>query len=281
MSNHHPEPGDLTLLVSQDGKHFLAKVEAGGSLHTHAGIVQHDDVLAAGWGARVNSHLDKPFTVLRPSIEEVLRTIKRNTQIMYPKEIGYILLKLSIVPGARVIEAGSGSGGLTIALARYATPGGHVYSYDVRPEHLAMALQNVELLGLDQSVTFHERDIESGFIEREVDALFLDVREPWLYLDSVQEALIGGGFFGSLVPTMNQVMRLAEALDRRPFAEVEICEITLRQYRTVPQRIRPLDRLAAHTGYLIFARSRFKGEPAEFNRERESRAAGRDRDRDR
>lgn len=262
MAHYHPLPGELALLVSQDNKHFLARLEEGGELHTHAGVVAHDDLMAAPWGTRVRSHTNVNFTVLRPSMEEILRTMKRTTQIMYPKEIGYVLLKLSIVPGARVIEAGTGSGGLTFALARYVTPGGHVYSYDARADHINIARQNIERLGLESSVTFNERDIVEGFVERDVDALFLDVREPWKYLDSVQEALVSGGFFGSLVPTMNQVIRLTEALDRRPFAELEICEIMLRQYKPTPQRIRPEDRLTAHTGYLIFARSRFEGEAA-------------------
>ena len=279
MANHNPEPGDLTLLVSRDGKHFLTKVEPGGSLHTHAGVVQHDDVIAAAWGTRVSSHSDVPFTVLRPSMEEVLRTLKRTTQIMYPKEIGYILLKLSIVPGARVIEAGTGSGGLTVALARYVTPGGHVYSYDVRSDHLDVARQNIERLGLEAAVTFHEQDIDDGFVERDVDALFLDVREPWKHLDAALEALIGGGFFGSLVPTMNQVIRLTDALDRLPFAEIEICELTLRHYRPVPERIRPQDRLTAHTGYLIFARSRFESEAAAVDPARAAWTAGQSDDR--
>lgn len=268
MATRSPQPGDLALLVGQDGKHFLAKIVPGGELHTHAGIIAFDAVAAAGWGGRVLSHAGKTFSVLRPSMEEILRRLKRTTQIMYPKDIGYVLLKLSITPGARVVEAGSGSGGLTVALARYVTPGGHVYSYDVRPDHLAIARHNIELLGLQEAVTFGERDIETGIPERDVDAVFLDVREPWRCLDAVHDALCGGGFLGCLVPTLNQVVRLTEALDRRPFTEVEIAELMLRQYKPVPQRIRPLDRLTAHTGYLVFARAQFEAEPVEMSRER-------------
>lgn len=258
------QPDDLVLFISPDRKRFIVRLVPGGALHTHRGVVQHDDVLGQPLGRFVISHNDARFTVLRPSMEEVLMSLPRESQIVYPKDIGYLLLKLSIMPGTTVIEAGSGSGILTTALARYVTPGGHVYSYDVRPDMIARARDNIDRAGLTASVTFHEQSIEAGFAETGVDAVFLDVREPWRYLAQVHDALGNGGFFGSLVPTINQVVDLVHGLTRQAFTDVEVSELMLRQYKAVPERIRPLDRLTAHTGFLLFARrSRLAARPTD------------------
>jgi tRNA (adenine57-N1/adenine58-N1)-methyltransferase len=245
---------DLVLLLSADRKRFIVRLEEGGEFHTHRGRVAHDDVIGQAPGARVTGHSGEAFTVMRPSLEEMLLTVKRATQIVYPKDIGYILLKLTVVPGARVIEAGSGSGGLTCALARYVTPGGRVYSYETRREMLDLAAENVARLNLTDSVTFQHRDIEEGFDETDADAVFLDVREPWHFLRQVARALVPGGGFGAVVPTMNQVLALVAGLERAPFSDLEVSELLLRQYKPAHERVRPQDRLTAHTGYLIFAR---------------------------
>jgi tRNA (adenine57-N1/adenine58-N1)-methyltransferase len=181
-------------------------------------------------------------------------SLPRATQIVYPKDIGLILIKLSVVPGVRVVEAGSGIGILTTAFARYVKPGGHVYSYDALADMLEKAQANVRRAGLEGAVTFRQRTIEIGFEEDDADALFLDVREPHLYLAQAAAALCEGGFFGAIVPTINQVVELVGALARQPFTDVEILELLERHYKALPERIRPLDRLSAHTGFLVFAR---------------------------
>jgi len=248
------QPGDLVLLVSSDHKRFIVRLAPGDDLHTHRGVVAHDQILGQIPGASVSSHIGARFTLLRPSWNELLMTLPRATQIVYPKDIGLLLLRLSIAPGTRVIEAGSGSGVLTTALARYVTPGGHVYSYDVRPDMLERARANVARVGLEDAVTFSQRSIEAGFQETDVDALFLDVREPWLYLGQAAAAMAEGSFFGAIVPTVNQVVDLVAGLARQPFTDVDIIELLERRYKAVPQRVRPLDRLTAHTGFLLFAR---------------------------
>jgi tRNA (adenine57-N1/adenine58-N1)-methyltransferase len=200
------------------------------------------------------SHLDVPFLVLEPSTDDVILELKRTTQIMFPKDIGYVLMKLSIRPGSHVIEAGTGSGGLAVALARAVGPSGCVYSYESNPQTLALARKNLESLGLLDIVRLKERDIEAGFDETDADALFLDVRHPWDYLAEVRSALKQGGFFGAIVPTTNQVSQLLEALSRNAFANIQVEELLLRTYKTLPKRLRPMDRMVAHTGYLVFAR---------------------------
>jgi tRNA (adenine57-N1/adenine58-N1)-methyltransferase len=180
--------------------------------------------------------------------------LKRTTQIMYPKDIGYVLLRINVGPGSRVVEAGTGSGGLTLALARAVMPTGRVYSYEVKPDVLNLAAKNLEKVGLLSFVELKERDIKEGFDEVDADALFLDLRNPWDYLDQAHATLKSGGFFGATLPTTNQVVRLIGALTEHGFSIVEVEEILLRSYKAVPGRLRPMDRMVAHTGYLIFAR---------------------------
>lgn len=241
--------------MGRDGKSFVLQLEPGADFHTHRGTVDHDELIGAPWGVKVTTHLGSPLLLLRPSLDDLVCNIKRSTQIVYPKDAGYILMKLNIGPGRRVVEAGTGSGGLTLVFANAVGTEGRVFSYDNRPEMQRLARQNLEQVGLDQQVTFKARDVAQGFDERDVDAVFLDLPDPWSYLAQAHRALVGGGFFGCLVPTANQVTRLLRALGRHDFGMVEVEELLLRPYKTIPARFRPEDRLVPHTGYLIFARA--------------------------
>jgi tRNA (adenine57-N1/adenine58-N1)-methyltransferase len=133
-------------------------------------------------------------------------------------------------------------------------PSGRVYSYDVRQDMIDLATRNLTKVGVLDLVDLKCRGIAEGFDEKEVDALFMDVREPHLYMGRVKEALAPGSFFGSLVPTTNQVSALLEELELRGFVDLEVSEMLLRHYKTVAARLRPEDRMVAHTGYLVFAR---------------------------
>jgi tRNA (adenine57-N1/adenine58-N1)-methyltransferase catalytic subunit len=248
------QEGDLVYLFSQDYKTFQVTLKAGARTHTHRGIVDHDDLIGQPLGRKIRSHLGHTFWVMIPSTYDLIRGARRVTQIMFPKDIGYLLLRLNVHPGVRVIEAGTGSGGLSIALARAVQPDGRVYSYEHRAEIQEVARENLERLGLLPWVDLIVRDIAEGFDQAEVDALFLDVRAPWEYLAQAHAALKPGGFFGAILPTTNQVSRLLDALRQSGFAGLEMEELILRPYKAVPARLRPMDRIIAHTGYLVFAR---------------------------
>jgi len=245
---------DLVLLLGKDGKRFIVRLSPGESLHTHRGFIKHDDMLGQPFGAQLTSHLGYPFYLLRPSIHDLIMNVKRESQIIYPKESGYVLLKMNILPGSRVIEAGTGSGAMTIALARGVMPSGRVYSYDRRQDMIDLATRNLSRVGVLDLVDLKCQGIAEGFDEKEVDALFMDVREPQLYVGRVKEALAPGSYFGALVPTTNQVSALLEELELRGFVDLEVSEMLLRHYKTVAARLRPEDRMVAHTGYLVFAR---------------------------
>mgnify|MGYP005838738211 CR=1 FL=1 len=248
------QENETVLLIAGDRKRYLVRLRAGDRFHTHKGVIDHDALIGQPLGRQVLSHLNHPFVVLRPSIYDLLMNAKRSSQIIYPKEIGPILLRLDVCNGRRIIEAGTGSGALTMALAYSVRPHGVVYSYEAREDMINVARRNLDVAGLLDYARLTQRDIAEGFDETDVDALFLDVREPWDYLDQALAALRDGGFFGALVPTTNQVSWLLAAMERRPFSSVEVMEILERKYKPVPARLRPQDVMVGHTGFLVFAR---------------------------
>ena len=254
LNTTHAQPGDLALLVGLRHKHFIFPLVPGGTFHTHRGILSHDELIGKPWGSQVFSHQGSPFFMLQPSLADLLLDLKRSTQIMYPKDIGFILTSMSIGPGQTVLEAGTGSGSMTIALAYAVGSQGRVVSYEVRSDMQKLARKNLERLGLDDRVDFKLRDIAEGLDETDVDAFFLDLPNPYDYIAQVRLALKPGGFFCGLVPTFNQVTQLLHALRQGHFAFIEVCEILLRYYKPEPTRLRPTDRMVAHTGFLIFAR---------------------------
>ena len=247
--------GDIVQLISASNKRFIFRLVTDGKFETHRGYMSHNDMIGKPWGSRVLTHMGSPYLLLQPSLADILVETKRNTQIMYPKDIGFILITMDIGPGKHVIEAGTGSGSFTTALAFSVGPQGLVTSYEARPEFQHLAHKNLDRLGLADRVEFKLRDISNGFDERNVDALFLDLPNPQDYLPQAKAALKPGGYFGSILPTTNQVSLLLIALRRENFAFIEVCEILLRYYKAVAERLRPNDRMIAHTGYLIFARS--------------------------
>lgn len=248
------QEGDLAELAGLKHKYFIIELKAGGELQTHRGVLKHDDLIGLPWGSQVFSHLGSPFFLLQPSLADLLRDTPRNTQILYPKDISTILVTMGIGPGQHVVEAGTGSGAFTRALAFAVGAGGQVTSYEARPEMQHLAEKNLKKLGLEGRVTLKLRNIEQGFDETGVDALFLDLPNPFDYMSQVRACLKPGGFFGSILPTTNQVQRLIGALRQHDFAFIEVCEVILRYYRPEPDRLRPTDRMVAHTGFLIFAR---------------------------
>jgi tRNA (adenine57-N1/adenine58-N1)-methyltransferase len=246
--------GDLAMLTGSGRKEFIFRLDPASELQTHQGVLRHSDLIGVPWGSAVQSHLGKKFFILEPTLRDLLLHIRRQSQIVFPKDIGYLLLRLSIGEGMRVIEAGTGSGAMTTALAWAVGPEGRVFSYDRRPDMIDLARRNLTRVGLDSRVTFRERDIEDGFEDTDADALFLDLPNPQDYLVAVRSSLRSGGAFASILPTTNQVSTLLRALLGHSFGLIQVCELSLRFYKRIPERLRPEDRMVAHTGYLVFGR---------------------------
>jgi len=192
--------------------------------------------------------------LLVPGLGDLMTHLRRGTQIIYPKDAAYLVHRLSLHAGCRVIEAGTGSGGLTVALAWAVAPTGVVYTYESRIDNYQLAQRNLERVGLRPYVQSFHGAVEDGFQQQDVDALILDLREPWRFLEQVRAALRPGSFFASLLPTTNQVSELLYALEREHFMDIGVEELLLRGYKPVPDRLRPYDTMAAHSGYLVFAR---------------------------
>jgi tRNA (adenine57-N1/adenine58-N1)-methyltransferase len=249
------KPGDIAMLLTERRKRFFVLLTPGDELQTHEGIFLHDTLIGAAWGSIVESHLGERCVMLQPTLQDLLLHIKRRSQIIFPKDIGYILLQLSIRPGATVMELGTGSGALTTALAWTVGPTGRVISYDRREDFQALAKENLTRLGLEGRVEFRLEDISTSQELEAVDALFMDLPKPEQYLSQVHAALSNGGTFGAILPTTNQVSELLTEMQRHPFEDVDVCEILLRHYKRVPERLRPADRMVAHTGFLVFARA--------------------------
>ncbi|MDD5468285.1 MAG: tRNA (adenine-N1)-methyltransferase [Anaerolineales bacterium] len=254
LSSTCPQYGDLVQLVSPTNKRHIFRLTPGAQLQTHRGVIQHDDLTSCAWGSEVLSHQGSSYFLLQPALIDLLLETKRSTQIMYPKDIGYILIKLNVAPGQRILEAGTGSGAFTTALAWSVGAQGKITSYEVRAEMQNLARKNLARVELEDRVTFKIKDIATGFDETHADAVFLDLPNPHDYLRQTRAALKPGGYFGCILPTTNQVTILLDGLYKESYAFVEVCEIMLRYYKPVSERLRPTDRMVAHTGYLIFAR---------------------------
>ena len=258
--------GDLAQLVGLRHKFFIFMLKAGARFESHRGILMHDDLIGKPWGTQVFSHIGSPFYLLQPSLGDLLVDLPRTTQILYPKDIGFIFVTMGIGPGRKVLEAGTGSGSMTTALAYAVGSDGQVISYEIKPDVQNLARKNLTRFGLESRVDFKLRDIVEGFDETDADSFFLDVPNPYDYTVQVRNSLKPGGFLCCLIPTFNQVEKTLIALRQTNFAFVEVCELLLRFFQAEPSRLRPTDRMVAHTGFLVFAR---KIEPGEDPRGRE------------
>jgi len=247
--------GDRVLLVDNRRRRHLITLEAGGQFHTHAGVVHHDDLIGMPDGSTVRTTRNARLTAVRPTLAEYVLEMPRGAQVIYPKDIGPILVLADIFPGARVLESGVGSGALTTALLRAIGPGGHVTGYEIRDDFAARALRNVQgFLGDDVPLAVEVRDVYEGIDERNLDRIVLDLPEPWRVVRHAVDALRPGGILLAYLPTILQVGRLREELGTAPFAMAETLEVLQRGWHVDGQSIRPDHRMVAHTGFLTVAR---------------------------
>ena len=248
--------GDTVLLVSPDNKSFMVVVEEGKSFSSHMGILDLSSALGKKWGETIVSSLGNNFVLLNPTVEQKIMKVRRATQIVYPKDAALILLKTDVRAGTRVVEAATGSGALTIALANSVAPSGKVHTYEKREQFMNNAKDNVRRAGLSEYVEFNCGDAREGFKERDADVAILDLPSPWYGIPAAYEALAPGGRIASISPTYNQVERTAESLEETGFVRIETVELIMRNYQVKKGKTRPDNRTVAHTGFLTFA---FKG----------------------
>jgi tRNA (adenine57-N1/adenine58-N1)-methyltransferase len=246
--------GEDVLLYLDRKRTYLIRVEKGKSFHTHKGFLQLDDLVGKEYGTRIVSSMGVEFMVLKPTIVDYIFKVQRKTQISYPKDIALILMFSGVGPGSRVVEAGTGTGALTSALAFYVKPTGRVYSYEIRREFLEMALKNLKRVGVSEHVELKNKDITEGIDEEEVDAVILDMATPWLVVPHAYSALKGSGILVSFSPTIDQVVKTVEALEEKGFVDVETVESLMRGMQIERGKTRPQTLMTGHTGYITFAR---------------------------
>jgi len=246
--------GDDILLCLDRKRTYLVKVEKGKSFHTHKGFIQLDELIGKQYGTRITSSMNTEFMALKPTLQDHIFKMQRKTQITYPKDIALILMFSNASPGSKIVEAGTGTGALTTALAYHVRPTGHVYSYEIRIEFLEMALKNLKRAGVSDYVTVKNKDITEGIDEAEVDAVVLDLATPWLVIPHAYAALRGSGIIVSFSPTIDQVVKTVEALKEHGFVAMETVECLLRGMQIERGKTRPQTLMTAHTGYITYAR---------------------------
>ncbi len=245
---------DLVLIYLDEKRQFLVQAIKGLRLSSDLGDMNLADIIGEPFGLTGETHLGKKFYCLKPSTADLMMKVKRTTTIVYPKDLGYLMLETAVGPGSRVIELGTGSGALTLALAKFVAPDGRVYSYDRRDDFIINARKNVERVGYAANVEFTCADVaQDGFREHGVDAIFIDVPEPWDIVPKAFEALKGGHHLVSWSPNVEQVKRMSEVLQEFRFQRIKVKEINEREILVRIQGVRPRERGITHTAYLIRA----------------------------
>lgn len=244
--------GERVLLTDSKDRQYLIDLTTDQHFHTHAGILAHNDVIGRPEGCFVKSTTERTFLVLRPTLSDVVLRMPRGAQVIYPKDLGAILMQADIGPGQRVFESGVGSGALSMSLLRV---GAQITAYEIREDFAANAKKNVlHALGSLDNYDVHIRDAYEGIDQTNFDRILLDLPEPWRVVPHAQHSLRGGGIFLSYVPSITQAQSVTEALRSHRFVMDETVEILRRTWHIDGRSVRPDHRMVAHTGFLVTAR---------------------------
>lgn len=246
--------GDNCLLVDSRGREHLVVLQPGAEFHTHAGLITHDEILGRPSGTSFQSSLGARLTAWHPTLSQYVLNMKRGAQVIYPKDLGQILMMADVHSGARVLESGVGSGALTMALVRSVGQEGSVVGYEIREDFSQLARSNIErFLGTELPLQIECRDVYQGIDERNLDSVVLDLPEPWHVVSHAEVALHPGGTFVAYLPTIGQVGELRAAMEKSAFRLATTVEVLVRPWHVTAQSVRPDHRMVAHTGFLTSA----------------------------
>lgn len=246
--------GERVIVIDRKGRRYVITLEVGAEFHSHTGIIRHDDMLAAGEGGRCRTTGNAEYTVLRPTLSDFVVKMPRGAQVIYPKDLGAILMLADIYPGARVFESGVGSGALSMTLLR---AGADVVGYELREDFANRARANVSsFLGTayDDRYRVELRSAYEDIDEIGIDRMVLDLPEPWRVVPQARKALRPGGILVAYTPSVLQVTQLRDALEAAPFTQIETLEVLHRGWYVNDQAVRPDHRMVAHTAFLTHAR---------------------------
>jgi tRNA (adenine57-N1/adenine58-N1)-methyltransferase len=250
------QPGEPILLIDRKQRRYLITLKPGATADLRGGKLSHAELIGSDEGRAVTTTRGERFLMVRPTLSDYVLEMPRGAQIIYPKDLSAILLAADVYPGAVVLEAGTGSGALTMALLRAVGAEGTVYSYEIREDFARRAMQNVErYLGHQERLVMRAQDVYAGIPDRPIDRVILDVPEPWRVVPHAAEALRRGGILLAYLPTVPQTVQLVEAIRRSgAFALVETTETLLRPWNIDGPSVRPAHRMVAHTAFLTTAR---------------------------
>jgi tRNA (adenine57-N1/adenine58-N1)-methyltransferase len=248
--------GDLVQLIDNKGRRYQGVLTPGKEFHFHSGIIGHDELIGIPEGSTVDSSRRQHFTVVRPTLSEFVLKMPRGAQVIYPKDLGPILMLADIGPGVRVLESGVGSGALSMAMLR---AGADIVGYEIREDFANRAIANVKNFLGEETMSRYRvelRDCYEGIDEVDVDRVVLDIPEPWQVVPHAAGALRPGGLFLAYTPSVMQVSQLRQSLEREGFFSCETLEVLNRGWYVEGQAVRPDHRMVAHTGFLTHARRR-------------------------
>ena len=249
------------LFYFNHSKKWLVKISKKDSLHTHIGVIKHSDAIGKEYGSRLITNKDKYVYLLKPTMYDYVMKIQHGTQIVYPKDIGYIIARAGIESGQKILEIGTGSGSLTSCVASIVKPRGHVYTFDVDENFMKIAEKNIEKAGVSKYVTQHNQDLKTAkkMPLKDMDVALIDLGDPWIVIPQVREMLKGSGSIFAICPTMNQLEKLTMALVENEFTDIESTEHILRTIEAREGKTRHSFQGIGHTTYLCFARKAFFG----------------------
>jgi tRNA (adenine57-N1/adenine58-N1)-methyltransferase len=252
------------LFFYNDSKKWLAKISKKESFHTHIGVIKHADAIGKEYGSRLMTNKDKYVYLLEPTMYDYVMKIKHGTQIVYPKDIGYIVARAGIGDGQKILEIGTGSGSLTSFVANIVKPRGHVYTFDVDENFMKIAEKNIKKAGVSKYVTQHNMDLKitKKMPLEDMDVAFIDLGDPWTVIPQVRQMLKGSGCLFAICPTMNQLEKLTIALVENEFTDIESTEHIIRTIEAREGKTRHSFQGIGHTTYLCFARKAFFGREA-------------------
>jgi tRNA (adenine57-N1/adenine58-N1)-methyltransferase len=242
------------MLVDSKRRHYLVTLKPQGEFHSHKGVVRHDDVIGAPEGSVVVSTRNERYRVLRPTLEDFVLLMPRGAQVIYPKDLGAILMLADIAPGQRVFESGVGSGALSTAMLRV---GAEVVGYELREEFARRAMANVAAFLGDEAVARYRvelRDAYAGVDDGPYDRMVLDLPEPWQLVPHAEKALAPGAVWCAYTPSIVQATQTREALASAAWTETRTLEVLHRTWHVEGLAVRPDHRMVAHTGFLTTAR---------------------------
>ncbi|HJJ23381.1 MAG TPA: tRNA (adenine-N1)-methyltransferase [Nitrosopumilus sp.] len=240
-------------------KKWLLKISKKESLHTHIGVIKHSDAIGKEYGSRVITNKDKYVYLLKPTMYDYVMKIQHGTQIVYPKDLGYIVARAGIGSGQKILEIGTGSGSLTSFVANIVKPRGHVYTFDVNENFMKIAEKNIKKAGVSKYVTQHNLDLKTAtkMPLTDMDVALIDLGDPWIIIPQVRKMLKGSGSIFAICPTMNQLEKLTMALVENEFTDIESTEHILRTIEAREGKTRHSFEGIGHTTYLCFARKAF------------------------